>query len=243
MSGHSKWATTHRQKEANDSKKGAVFTKLANAITIAVKEGGGVADPDSNFKLRLVMDKARQANMPKDNITRAIERAAGGAGGDLMESLFEGFLPGGVGVLVSTLSDNKLRIAQQVREVIGKHGGTLGNSGSVAHLFSQLGEIVTSKKSGTSDDDQELELIDAGVEEIETEPDKWILYFDKDKTTPVRQKVFGLGYKIESVELMMKPLALAEVSDPLIKEKVENILSLLEDLDDVLKVWTNYQPV
>jgi len=127
MSGHSKWATIHRQKEAKDAKRGSNFTKLAAAITVAVREGGGVVDPGQNFKLRLAIDRARQFNMPKDNISRAIEKGAGGGGSDeLAEVVYEGFAPGGVAVMLEAFTDNKLRTAQKVREVFDKNGGTLG---------------------------------------------------------------------------------------------------------------------
>ncbi len=240
MSGHSKWATIHRAKEVKDAKKGAAFTKLANAITIAVREGGGIPDPDQNFKLRLVVDKARQVNMPKDNIQRAIDRAAGSGAEAFTEALFEGFLPGGAGVLVQTVSDNKLRSQQQVREIIEKSGGNMANSGAVSYQFKLLGELnVVNPSKGK--DDIELELIDEGVEEYEIDDSNgWFVWVEKNRLAQVREDLEKKGYEIKEAELTMKPGALVEVSDLLVKERIESILERLEDLDDVSHVWTNY---
>lgn len=236
MSGHSKWATIHRQKGLNDAKKGAVFTKLGKAISIAVKEGGGVGDPDKNFKLRLVVEKARQANMPKENIERAIDKGLGNQGGEeLTEVMYEGFIPGGAAVIVMAVTDNKLRTAQQIREVLDKNGGSLGSQGAVAYLFSQKGELMIKAR-----DEQELEIIDLGVDDIEKENEDWLLYCDKDQTFEIKEKLEKLGYAVLSVELVMKPIATVEINDLETRNKIENILERLEDLDDVQKVWTNY---
>lgn len=242
MSGHSKWATIHRQKEVNDSKRGATFTKLSNAITIAVREGAGIADPAMNFKLRLVIEKARQSNMPKENIQRAIDRASGVGAAELQEALYEGFLPGGAAVLVQTLSDNKMRSQQAVREAIERSGGTMGSVGSVSYLFTQKGEVVFKIKDGghKTKEDQELEIIDVGVDELEDdESGGWIAYCDKDTTIEVKDRLESLGYVVSSAELTMKPLSQVEITDPDIQSRVETILTKLTDLDDVLKVWTN----
>lgn len=243
MSGHSKWATIHRSKEAKDAKKGAIFTKLAMAVMIAVRQGGGITDPEKNFKLRLAMEKARQMNMPKDNILRAIEKATGGNGQQLEEVLFEGFLPAGVGVLAQGLSDNKLRTAQQVREIVEKHGGRMGGSGSVSHLFILMGELRVKYQAveGKSADEQELEIIDLGIEEInEDEEGGWWLYCHKEQTFEMKKRLEDMGYAVAEADLTMKPGMLIEVADGDTRKKIENILENLEDLDDVHKVWTNY---
>jgi len=242
MSGHSKWATIHRQKEANDARKGAAFTKLAMNIMVAVREGGGIGDPNQNFRLRLAVDRARQLNMPKDNIARAIEKASGASAEALQEALFEGFLPGGAGVLVSTLSDNKLRTQQQVREVIDKNGGSMASSGAVSHMFSQVGELTVKYKAISEKplDEQELEMIDTGVDEVERDEGGFIAYCDKTKTYEMKEKLEKLGYTIESAEVMMKPTVQVAIDDLEVAHKVEMILTKLSDLDDVQKVWTNY---
>jgi YebC/PmpR family DNA-binding regulatory protein len=237
MSGHSKWATIHRQKEANDSKRGAAFTRLSQAITLAVRQGGGIGDPEKNFRLRLAIEKARAANMPKDNIQRAIDRAAGaGDGVTLSELTFEGFLPGGAAVLVDVLTDNKLRTAQQVREVLDRGGGSMGSSGAVAYLFGQVGEVRI-KAAGLTDDD-ELKIIDIGATDISREGGSWVIYCEKDNTFELKNKLEASGYTIEETGLVMRPGSFVEV-DGEAEEKAVAILSKLDDLDDVTHVWTN----
>ncbi len=243
MSGHSKWATIHRAKEAKDAKKGAAFTKLAMNITVAVRQGGGIGDPDQNFRLRLAVDKARQFNMPKENINRAIEKGVGNGGADsLTEALYEGFAPGGVAVMAEALTDNKVRTAQFVRLIIEKNGGVMGNSGSVNYMFSHLGELkIPQKDSKNGDlDSQELDIIDCGVDDIEVGDGFFLAYCNKDLTYEVKKAVEAKGFLVESAELIMKPQALVEVSDTETAAKVEKILEELENLDDVQKVWTNY---
>lgn len=240
MSGHSKWATIHRQKEVKDAKRGAAFTKLGAAITVAVREGGGVADPNQNFKLRLAVDQARQMNMPKENIQRAIDRAAGGAGAELTEVEYEGFLPGGAAVVAVGLSDNKLRTSQQVREVLDKGGGSLAGSGAVGYMFDRKGEVVIKplETRVKSQEDQELELIDLGAEDIDKEGDSWVVYCSRDDTYTMKEKLAELGYKVESADLTLKPNTAMDVeSEP--GEKAMAILEKLQDLDDIHKVYTN----
>ena len=143
MSGHSKWATIKRQKSVNDKKRGQSFTKLSMSITIAVREGGGVTDPESNFRLRLAIEKARAVNMPKENINRAIERGKGLTGGDTFEQvIYEGFGPGGVAVIVEAATDNKNRTTPVIKNIFDKSGATLGNPGSASYLFEQAGKIT-----------------------------------------------------------------------------------------------------
>ncbi len=237
MSGHSKWATIHRAKGVKDAKKGAAFTKIAMAITVAVREGGGITDPDQNFRLRLAVDKARSVNMPKENITRSIERGVGGASGvALEEQTLEGFLPGGAAVLVHTLSDNKLRTQQQVRDIVEKNGGHMGSVGSVHYMFAPKGEIVIKSPS----DERELEIIDLGVDDIERDGETWIIYSDPKKTFEIKTGLEKLGLQIESVQLTMKPTTIVEVVDPGKLAQIEEILTKLDDLDDVANVFTNY---
>ncbi|KKT77152.1 MAG: transcriptional regulator [Microgenomates group bacterium GW2011_GWB1_44_8] len=225
MSGHSKWATIHRQKGINDAKKGAIFTKLARAISIAVKQGQG---------LQLALEKAKQYNMPKDNIQRALHPAQG----ELYEALFEGFGPSGVAIMVSVVTDNKLRTAQAVREVLEKNGGHLGSQGAVAYLFSHEGEIIA--KPNKPVEEAELEVIDLGIDDIEAEGDKLLIYCHRDQTFELKEKLEKSGYAVESAELVMKPVTLMEIENEDIRQKIESLLFKLEDLDDVQKVWTNY---
>lgn len=239
MSGHSKWATIHRQKGVKDAKKGAVFTKLAAAITMAVKTGEGVGDPDNNFRLRLAVDKARQFNMPKENISRAIEKGMGSGGADqLTEAVYEGFAPGGAAVMVEALTDNKLRTAQAARIVFEKNGGTLGSQGTVGYMFRQVGELrIVNNNLG---DEDELKIIDLGIEDIEMDEATWLIFCEKERTFEVKERLEKLGYKVENAELVMKPTVAIHVQDEDARRKTENLLEQLEDLDDVQKVWTNY---
>jgi YebC/PmpR family DNA-binding regulatory protein len=240
MSGHSKWATTHRQKEVKDAKRGAIFTKLAATITVAVRAGGGIGDPDKNFRLRLAVDHARQMNMPKENISRAIEKGMGTGGGEMHEATYEGFGPGGVAIMVDSLTDNKVRTVQLVKNVFDRNGGTMGNSGSVGYLFSQKGEIRAKAKPGKGVDEQELEIIDLGVDDLESEDGELIVYCDKDKTFVIKEAMEKLGYEVESAQLVMKPQSMTEVGDEETRKKLEALLEALEDLDDVTTVWANY---
>lgn len=226
MSGHSKWATIHRQKGINDAKKGAIFTKLGKAITIAVKEGRG---------LQLALEKAKQFNMPKDNIQRALHPAQGE---QLHEVMFEGFAPGGVAVMVSAVTDNKLRTAAAVRGVLDKGGGSVAGQGAVGYLFSQVGEIIAQPPKPL--EEAELEVMDLGVDDVEADEGKILIYCDKDKTFEIKGKLEQMGYAVEVAELAMKPLAQVVVGDEAVRARIEAILEKLTDLDDVQKVWTNY---
>lgn len=238
MSGHSKWATIHRAKGVKDAKKGAAFTKIAMALTVAVREGGGITDPDQNFRLRLVIDKARAVNMPKENIERAVERGAGNASGVAFEAqTLEGFLPGGAAVLVQTLSDNKLRTQQQVRDVLDRNGGSMGSIGSVGYMFAHKGELVV---KGNISDEQELAMIDLGIEDFEKDPEGLIVYCDPKKTFEIKTGLEKLGFVVESAQLIMKPTTEVAVSDPEKLAAIETILEKLDDLDDVQNVFTNY---
>ncbi len=239
MSGHSKWATIHRAKEAKDAKKGAIFTKVAMAISVAVKQGGGIGDPDKNFRLRLAMDKARTVNMPKENISRAIEKGMGGGGGAALEELsYEGFLPGGAAVIVEVVTDNRARTSQQVRNVLEKGGGTMGNSGSVSYMFSPVGVIVADL-SGKSIDEAEMISIDAGATDFEADEAKLIVYCNKDDTFTVKEKLEQAGLRVESAEMVMKPSTEVEIADAAVRQKADEIVDALDELDDVSKVWTN----
>lgn len=227
MSGHSKWATIHRQKGINDAKKGAIFTKLGKAITIAVKEGRG---------LQLALEKAKQFNMPKENIQRALNPAHGE---QLYEVMFEGFAPGGVAVMVSAVTDNKLRTAAAVRGVLDKGGGSVAGQGAVGYLFSQVGEIIAQPPKPL--EEAELEVMDlVGVDDVEAEEGKILIYCDKDKTFEIKGKLEQMGYTVEVAELAMKPTTQVVVGDVAVRARIEAILEKLTDLDDVQKVWTNY---
>ncbi len=236
MSGHSKWSTIKRQKGAADQKRGAAFTKLANAITIAVREGGG-GDPNFNFRLRLAIEKAREANMPKDNIQRSIDRGLGkGEGVTLENAVYEGFGPGGVAVIVETITDNKTRTGSVLRLLFDRAGGNLGATGAVSYLFTRMGEIEVDKTDLT---DEELLEKALNADAVDTEDN--LVYTHPEDLHEVKVKLEEDGVKVVSAQLVYRPNkeTLIVVSEP---EKLQTIHSFLEqvsDLDDVQEVYAN----
>jgi len=239
MSGHSKWATIHRQKEVTDQKRGKVFTKIANMITVAVKESGGISDPNSNFKLRLALDKAKEVNMPKDNIQRSIDRAIGAGGaGTLEEVVYEGYGPGGVAILVEAATDNKQRTVQEVKNIFDRGGGSLGSPGAVSFLFKKLGLILVQKE--TNLDEQILKLIDLGAEEVDEVEDAVEVYIKVEELENLKQKISASGGKIIKSELVSQPTSVVPVNDPKIAVRILNLLDKLDSHDDVLKVFANF---
>ncbi|MDO8270274.1 MAG: YebC/PmpR family DNA-binding transcriptional regulator [Candidatus Levybacteria bacterium] len=240
MSGHSKWATIKRQKGVNDAKRGQLFTKLANAITIAVKQGGGNTDPEFNASLRLVIDKAKAANMPKDGIERAILKGAGGAGGvELDEVLYEGFANGGVGLLVEAVTDKKQRTVAEVKNTIEKNGGTMAGQGAVSYLFQKSGEIIVHKNGKTLDDILTVAL-DNNVSDYEDVDEVVILYTQPGDLQSAQKGMIQGGFAVEEASLVYRPLSRISVA-PEIEEKVVQLVEKLEELDDVQKVYTNLE--
>jgi YebC/PmpR family DNA-binding regulatory protein len=238
MSGHSKWATIKRAKGAADLKRGVAFTKLSNAITIAVKSGSGITDPDSNFKLRLAIDAARSANMPKENIQRAIQRAQGRDAGDLQEVLYEGFAPEGVSVIVEAATDNSLRTTSEIKSIFNKEGGRFGQPGSVAYQFEQKGIIVVEKNGKTSDELFEL-AVESGAEDIEEKDNKALITTSFSDVARVRENVFKHGLKIESAEIVRVALNPMDIEDEDKLGRVHSFLNKIEELDDVQKIYSN----
>jgi len=237
MSGHSKWSTIKRQKGKSDAKRGQEFTKLSIAITLAVKQGGGVTDPNGNFKLRLAVDRARAANMPKDNIDRAIQRASGAGLGDVEEYLYEGFGPGGVAVIVEAVTDNKQRTFSALKNLFDKSGGVLGSSGSVAYLF-ERGGVITVQKNGKSADELLAKGIDAGVEDMEEAGEQVVYIVAPAKLYETKKNLEEQGVSVESAELVYNPVTQVAVESGL-RVKLEDLLEKLEELDDVQQVHTN----
>ena len=232
MSGHSHFATIKRQKAANDSVKGNIFSKMARAIMIAAKSGG---DPDMNFRLRVEIDKARGVNMPKENIERAIAKATTEAL-NLEEITYEGFGPSGVNVIIEAATDNKNRTAQEIKNALDKAGGSLAGPGAVLFNFEHKGYLLLKKDSDPQT--QMLKIIDMGVEDVEETDDGIEVYVAPDKLSATKKILEGAGAEILETELQMKPKNPIEVSDDQAK-KVLALLSALEDFDDVQKVFTN----
>jgi len=237
MSGHSKWATTHRQKELVDAKRGAIFTKLANVITIAAKSGG---DPNANPSLRAAVDRARDASMPKDNIERAIKKGTGELGGDQVEELFyEGLVPPGVQVVVKCLTDNKNRSGSVVRHLFTKNGGSFG---AVLWNFSQLGAIRVSsdeiKAKKINNEELELELIDLGILDFKKEAEGITIYTEIKDLQLVRTFLEKKGLKIEAAEIeyVAKEKIELATSD---QEKMDKFFEELDDNEDVSDYYSN----
>lgn len=238
MSGHSKWSTIKRQKAAGDMKRGRLFSKFSRAISIAVKEGGG-EDPAFNFRLRLEIDRAKNINMPKENINRAIEKGMGkgGQGLNLEKVVYEAYGPMGVAMLIEVVTDNKQRSVSDIKQAIDRAGGRLGEQGSVAYLFDRVGLILVPRQNLT--EDQILEkAINAGAEDVITEEDGYVIYTPDKSLHQVKIALENAGVTIEESKQTYKPktslpLAATEMT------KIEDLVEKLEDLEDTQEVYTN----
>ncbi len=239
MSGHSKWSTIKRQKQAGDQKRGLLFSKLANAITIAVREGGGTTDPGTNFKLRLVVDRAKAANMPKENIDRAIDRAIGPGASTLEEILYEGYGSGGVAILVEVATDSRARTMQEVKNVFDRSGGTLAAKGSVAYLFTHVGLITAEKGARTSDQLFSI-VVESGADDFEEHGDTIEIYTQANKLHEVKEKLTASGMVIVDAELTYRPINSVQIVEREKADKILHFMNTLEELDDVQKVYANF---
>jgi YebC/PmpR family DNA-binding regulatory protein len=238
VSGHSKWSTIKRQKGATDARRGQLFTKLAREITVAARSG--IPDPEANPRLRIAVQKARAENMPKDNIDRAIERAAGGAGADHIDEVYyEGFGPGGIALMIQAMTDNRNRTVGEVRAVLTRAGGTLGENGSVAWMFDQVGHIVV--QPGKLDPDEiALLAIDAGAADVQTEDESVEVFTELHDLHRVQDALAGEGLDIISAEPTMRPKA-PMAPEPDAAVKAIRLMERLEDLDDVQQVYSNLE--
>lgn len=234
MSGHSHWATTKRAKGIKDAARGKMFSKLGRTISIAVKEGGG-ASIDSNYKLRIAVEAARAANMPKDNIERAISKGAG-EGAALIEAVYEGFGPGGVGIIIEAVTDNKNRTAQEMKSTLDKAGGNLGSPGSVAFNFVSRGFLLIKRVDPV--DEQILNLIDAGVEDFNETTDGIELFVEPNRLFEVKEALVAKGFEVLEAKLIKKPITNVELSEKDF-EKLMNLVETLEEMDDVDAVFVN----
>lgn len=238
MSGHNKWSTIKRKKGANDAKRGAIFTKIIREITVAVKNGG--EDADANPRLRTAIGKARDNNMPMDNIDRAIKKAAGKMDGVVYEEMrYEGYGPGGVAIMVDVITDNKNRTYPELRTIFGKNGGSLGEAGCVAYMFEKKGQIVIN--SGQTNEDELMELlIDFDVEDIEINDDESITVTTSPESfNDVSEKVVEKEYETSTNELTYVPSTTVELDEKK-AEQCLRLVDLLEDHDDVQNVYSNF---
>ena len=238
MSGHSKWHNIQAKKGKADAQRGAVFTKIGREIAIAVREGG--ANPESNGKLRDVIAKAKANNMPNDNIQRSIKKASGELSNVIYEEItYEGYAPGGVAVIVDTISDNRNRTASDIRHCFAKYGGNLGTTGSVGFMFDTHGVLVVEKQPGMDEDDMMMMALDAGAEDVKDEEDVFEILTDPNEFSKVREALEKQGLTFLSAEVQKIPQNTVAVTDPDTVDKIQKMLDLLEENDDVQSVFHN----
>jgi YebC/PmpR family DNA-binding regulatory protein len=238
MSGHSKWANIKNKKEKTDSQRGKIFTKIGREIAIAVKEGG--ADPANNSRLRDVIAKAKANNLPNDNITRSIKKAAGELGSVNYEEItYEGYGPGGTAVIVDVVTDNRNRTAAEMRHIFDKSGGTLGAAGCVSWMFSRKGVIVVEKSLSINEDDLMMQAVEAGAADFVPVDDAYEIYTEPNDFSIVRETLERKKLTFISAEIQMVPQNTVDVSDPETAEKINRLLEHLDDNDDVNEVYHN----
>lgn len=233
MSGHSKWSTIKRQKAVTDAKRGAVFTRLGNQIAIAARGG---TDPSMNSALAMAIEKAKAANMPMTNIERAIARVADKNAAVLQEVLYEGYGPGGVGILVECATDNLNRTYPEVKHAFSKHGGNIAEAGAVAFQFSRKGVI----RLAASGDDAMLTVLDCGAEDAEESDGEIIAYTDPKELAKVRDALQAQGLKVVEAELAYEPNNTIVINNAETAGKIERLMDSLEDLQDVTNTYTNF---
>ena len=236
MSGHNKWSTIKRKKGATDAKRSKIFSKIIKEISIAVKEGGN--DPDGNARLRLALNNARGSNMPKDNIQRALSKADKDSAA-LQEVTYEGYAPHGIAVFVECLTDNPLRTVSNIRSLFNKRGGNLGTNGSVAFMFGRKG-IITVPKGNLNAEEFELEIIEAGIEDLEVQDDMFVITTPMEDFGAVQKKLEQMGLQAENAELQRIPHETKKLdTDPAIK--VLKLIEEFEEDEDVQNVFHNLE--
>lgn len=235
MSGHSKWATTKRAKAVVDAKRAASFTRVAHVITLAAREKGG--DPDANFSLRLAIEKARAVNMPKENIERAIKRGTGELTGETLEEItYEGFGPGGVALIIQTLTNNRNRSVSEIKHILSKHGGNFGAANSVRWMFERRGSVGVEAAACT--DEIELALIERGAEDIIRDEDGCTIVTSPETFQSIKEHLEELGISLAFADIDMAPKEKVSVT-PDVQEKIDTLIDALEDMPDVISVATN----
>lgn len=240
MSGHSKWANIKRQKAVVDAKKAVVYAKMSREIIVAARMGG--ADPNGNFRLRTAIEKAKAEGVPNDNIARAIEKGAGGGASDQIEELtYEGYGPGGVAVMVQCATDNRNRTAGDVRSYFSKYGGNLGETGCVGWMFKERGELIVERTAKLNEDDLMMAALDAGADDLDTSSDESVTVIcPPDKLEPVKNGLNGAGFAVTSADVVMSPLSTVEIADAETGRNLLRLLDVLENHDDVQRVWANF---
>lgn len=240
MSGHSKWSNIKRKKEKTDGARAKIFTKIGRELAVAVKEGGG-ADPAVNSKLKDCIAKAKANNVPNDNIERIIKKAAGAGDTDSYEAItYEGYGPSGIAVIVETLTDNRNRTAGDLRHYFDKFGGNLGTPGCVSFMFSKKGVIIIEKNDLDEDNVME-DSLDAGADDFLAEDDVFEIYTEPEDFSAVRETLEAKGYEFASAEVEMVPSTYSAVDGEENAIKMQKLLDILEDNDDVQNVWHNWE--
>ena len=241
MAGHSKWANTKHRKARVDAARGKIFTKIAREITVAAREGG--EDLDANFRLRLAVQKARENNMPNDNIQRAIQKGTGGQEGSSYEqATFEGYAPGGVAILLDVMTDNRNRTVAEIRHVLSKHAGSLGESGCVSWMFSRKGYITVDKSDvKMEEDDFMLEVLEAGAEDIDLDDSGiYNITTETESFEAVKNYLQDQGIEIASSEVTMLPSTSIAITEADTAAKIIKLMEVLDDHDDVQNVYANF---
>ncbi len=237
MSGHSKWSKIKHKKGVIDAKRGAIFTKLGNAITIAAREGSG--DPEMNFSLRLAIDKAKQSNLPKENIERAIKRGTGELGGARLEEIiYEGFLQNKIPIIIQVLTDNKNRAVAEIKQILEKSGGAISGPGAVAWRFNKLGVIKIEEFDKNEFEKIELKLIESGAEDIKISDKKILVYTKPENLQLVKENLEKENVKINSAEIEFVPKEKIKILDE-VEEKIQKIFNQLDENQDVVNYYTN----
>ncbi len=239
MAGHSKWAQIKRQKAANDAKRGQLYTKLGREITVAARDGGG--DPESNFRLRLAMQRAKDANMPADTIERALKRGIGELDEDirLEDIVYEGYGPGGAALLIEALTDNRNRTVAELRNVFTRGGGNLSESGSVAWMFDTRGQVIV-ELNGNDADEVMLESIELGADDVQEEDGTLVVLTLMEELEATRRGLEERGYAVESAERTRVPKTMSEPETAKAEQSMR-LIERIEDLDDIQKVYTNLE--
>ncbi|NBJ16316.1 MAG: YebC/PmpR family DNA-binding transcriptional regulator [Dehalobacter sp. 4CP] len=240
MSGHSKWANIKHKKAKTDAIKGRIFTKLAREIMVAARAGG--ADPNGNFRLKIAIDNAKAANLPNDNIQRAIQKGAGaGEGANYEELRYEGYGPGGVAIMVELMTDNRNRTASEMRHLFSKNGGNLGETGSVSWMFTEKGQLDVPKEDLKLDEDEIMLLaLEAGAEDVASEDESYEIFTEPGSMQEVRQVLLDNHIPIESAAINLIPVNRVEIADIEQAKKIIKLIDSLENHDDVQKVYTNF---
>ncbi|MDN5302909.1 MAG: hypothetical protein PWQ60_2423 [Thermoanaerobacteraceae bacterium] len=240
MSGHSKWANIKHKKAKVDAQKGKIYTKFSKMIIVATREGG--PDPNANSRLKDIIEKAKEANMPNENIMRAIKRGSGELGGaDYEEIIYEGYGPGGAAILLDVMTDNRNRTAGELRHIFDKHGGNLGEAGCVAWMFDKKGLIIIEKDGNTDVDNIMMVAIDSGADDVEEQEDSIEITTSPEQYETVKKALEENNIKISSAEVTFLPKTTLSLSAKE-SESINRLLEALEDHDDVQNVYTNYEP-